>query len=150
MEYKHQEISDFYQRLRRKLSAWANSDEGKRHPWVDVIMLAPDLLHLMMKLAADPEVSLSVKAKLALVIAYVVNPLDLMPEIIIGPGGFADDVILCILLMHELFKEVPPGILEHYWTGSESLLTAVQRISNAMHGLIGNRLFRKLKAVFQK
>ena len=140
---------DAYYKLRKKLNSWAESPDGRQHPWLDIIMLTPDLLHLLIRLAADPEVPLSVKGKITLVIAYIINPLDLLPELIIGPGGFLDDVVLAVYLLNSLFTEIEDHILIRHWAGSSDLLDLVKKISEKADRLIGSGLFRKLRTIIK-
>ncbi|HEX3011518.1 MAG TPA: hypothetical protein VHQ70_05685, partial [Syntrophomonadaceae bacterium] len=63
---------DFYQNLRNKMKTWLQSEEGKKTEWADFLMLAPDLFHLLCKLAIDPEVPAAEKAKLAGAIVYFI------------------------------------------------------------------------------
>lgn len=140
---------DVYYKLRKRLDSWAESSDGRQHPWLDIIMLTPDLLHLLIRLAADPEVPLFVKGKIILVITYMINPLDLLPELIIGPGGFLDDVVLAVYLLNSLFTEIEDHILVRHWAGSSDLLDLVKKISKKADQLVGSGLFRKLKAVIK-
>jgi uncharacterized membrane protein YkvA (DUF1232 family) len=141
---------DPYYQVRKKLDAWAESEEGKKHPWLDLIMLTPDLLHLLIHLAADPEVSIVVKGKITIVVAYMINPLDLLPELLIGPGGFLDDVILAVYLLNSLFNEVEEHILLRHWAGSSDLLLIIKEFSEKADRLIGSGLFKKLKTLITK
>jgi uncharacterized membrane protein YkvA (DUF1232 family) len=141
---------DLYYKFRKKLAAWAESPEGKQHPWLDIIMLTPDLLHLLIHLAADPDVPFSVKGKITLVIAYIINPLDLLPELMIGPGGFLDDVVLAVYLLNSLFTEVEDNIILRHWAGSSDLLSIVKDISEKADRLIGSGLLRKLRTLITR
>jgi len=48
----------------------------------------------LFKLSVDARIPLAHKAQLAAAIAYFVSPFDLIPEGLIGPGGFLDDIAL--------------------------------------------------------
>ena len=94
---------DFYQRLRLELREWAES-EGRGHQWLSWVMLAPDLFHLLIRLAADPEVSLTEKGKLGAVILYFISPLDLLPELLLGPPGFLEDIVLATYALNSMIN----------------------------------------------
>ena len=69
---------DFYQLLRRKIKDWETKG-GENYKWAEYILLAPDLFHLLCKLAVDKDVPKKEKAKLAGVIAYFISPIDVIP-----------------------------------------------------------------------
>ena len=91
---------DFYQKLRQRIKKWAESREAEEHPWSKYILWAPDLFYLVWKLASDPQVPRSERIKLLAVIAYFVSPLDLIPEGLLGPVGFLDDIVLLNPVIH--------------------------------------------------
>lgn len=83
---------DYYQRLREKFRKWASSDEGKNNKFAEFLMLVPDFFHLICKLAMDKRIDLEARGALGLVIVYFVSPIDLIPEGIVGPVGYVDDL----------------------------------------------------------
>jgi len=83
---------DFYQKLRNEVKQWVNKNVDKDNKWSDYILLAPDIFHLICKLSVDKNVPASKKIKLVGAIAYFISPIDLMPEGLIGPIGYLDDV----------------------------------------------------------
>ena len=96
-----QEELDFYQTLRRKIQEW-ETKEGANHKWAEYILLAPDLFHLLCKLAIDKEVPTKDKAMLAGALAYFVSPIDLIPEAILGPAGYVDDIALAAFVLNSI------------------------------------------------
>ena len=82
------EAGDFYQRLRGRINKWLASREGKTYRFADRLLLLPDFIHLLVRLALDRRVPMELKTQTAAVLAYVALPLDLVPEVFIGPAGF--------------------------------------------------------------
>jgi len=74
------EKGDFYQQLRADIRTWLETKTGRSSKWSEYLLVAPDLFHLLCKLALDKEVPAGEKAKLAGAIAYFVSPIDLLPE----------------------------------------------------------------------
>ena len=75
---------DFYQRMRDGIRAWLEH-KGKGFKYADYLLAAPDLFHLLCRLAVDPDVPAAQKAKLAAPIIYFIAPLDLIPEALHRP-----------------------------------------------------------------
>ena len=56
---------DFYQKMRSDIREWVQTKTGKENQWSEYLLLAPDLFHLLAKLALDKEVPSAEKAKIA-------------------------------------------------------------------------------------
>src|SRR3954469_24479005 len=93
-EIPHEAHEDMYRKLRRRVLDWAQSKTGAKHAYLDVVLAAPDLMHLLYRLMLDPSVRGTDKAKLAGALAYFITPIDLVAEAFVGPIGFLDDVAL--------------------------------------------------------
>ena len=137
--------ADFYQKLRDKMQLWLQSDEGKSHTWAEYLLFAPDLFHLLCKLAVDKSVPASEKTKLAAAIAYFVSPIDLMPEAVLGPLGFADDIALAAYVLNSVLSKTDPAIVRRHWAGSEDVLVVLQRILSIAEKMLGRGLWKKLR-----
>jgi uncharacterized membrane protein YkvA (DUF1232 family) len=140
--------TDFYQDLRKRIRRWAATKEGKAHRWVEILLTAPDLFHLLCKLTVDPEVPVSEKAKLAAAIAYFISPLDLVPEALVGPGGYVDDVALAAYVLNSIVNKTGPEVLKRHWAGEEDVLTVVQKILKVADRMVGSGLWDKLRRIF--
>ncbi len=138
---------DFYQALRARITGWLK-ERGAGYRHAQVLLVAPDLLHLMCRLAIDPRVPPAEKAKLAAAIAYFVSPVDLMPEAILGPIGYVDDVALAAYALNSLINAGHGAIAEEHWAGEGDLLSLIRQILAVADDMIGSGLWRKLRAGF--
>ncbi len=136
---------DFYQKLRKRIQIWAESKESQTYSWTQYILLAPDFFHLLLRLMADPEVPLHEKARLAGVVAYFILPLDLISEMVIGPTGFIDDIVLSAYALNRMINFTDPELLRKHWAGDEDILLLIQNIIDRADQMIGSGLFQKLK-----
>ena len=59
---------------------------------------------LFVRLMADPRVSGQLKAEIAAASAYVIIPVDLMPEAVLGPAGLIDDAIIGMIALNRVVK----------------------------------------------
>ena len=65
-------------------------------------MLVPNLFHLLIKLVIVAKSTSCRKGELGIAIAYFIAPIDFIPEGIIGPAGYVDDIAFtCYVLNSE-------------------------------------------------
>jgi len=136
---------DFYQKMRLDIREWVQSKTGKESQWSEYLLLAPDLFHLLAKLALDKEVPASEKAKIAGALAYFISPIDLVPEALLGPLGYLDDVALAAYVINSVMKKCDPGIVTKHWAGEQNILDLVQQIVDVAADMLGNKIWNKLK-----
>ena len=140
----------YYQELRNKFKSWIKTDEGKDHKWSEYLLAAPDLFHLLCKLSIDKDVPVKEKAKLAGVIAYFVSPIDLVPEAIVGPIGYIDDISLAAYVLNQILNNTDPEIIKRHWAGEGDVLELIQRILGKADEMIGSGLWAKLKNMIKQ
>jgi uncharacterized membrane protein YkvA (DUF1232 family) len=93
----------------------------------EVILLLPNLAKLMTRLMRDPRVPIRRKLLVASVAAYVLSPIDFVPDFIVGFGKI-DDVILVSLAVDHLMKSVDSDIVLKHWDGSVDALDLVRSV----------------------
>ena len=140
--------NDFYQLLRVKIKDWLKSEDGSTNKWAEYIMLAPDLFHLLCKLTVDKEVFVSDKAKLAGAIAYFVSPLDIIPEGLLGPAGYVDDIALAAYVLNSIINNTSPEVVRKHWAGEGDVLEVVKSILKYADQMVGSGLWSKIKKMF--
>ena len=84
---------------------------------VEVVRLVPDLLRLVRGLLADKSVPTGVRWALIGLLAYLLNPIDLIPEFIpvLGP---VDDVVVAILVLRYVRRRLGDDELRGRWPGT--------------------------------
>ena len=142
----NEEQQDFYLKLRKKIEAYLREKNSK---YTDYLLLAPDLFHLLVKLSIDPRVPADKKAKFIAVIAYFISPLDLLPEFILGPIGYLDDIALSAYVINEYINETDPQIVRELWAGDQDILTTVKNVVIAADKMIGSGLWKRLRRTFR-
>ena len=139
---------DFYQKLRNDIKKWLENKNASDNKWTEYIMLAPDLFHLLTKLAIDPDVPAGKKVKIAAIIAYFISPLDFLPEILLGPVGYLDDIALTVYILNDIINEIDPKVVKRNWAGEKDILVLVKTIIANANNMIGSGLWKKLKRTF--
>ncbi len=139
---------DYYQHIRFKINEWLKSKKGSKNKWAEYILLAPDLFHLLCKLSIDKNVLVSDKAKLAGVIAYFIYPLEIIPELLVGPAGYVDDIALTAYVLNSVINNTEPEVVRRHWAGEGDVLEAIQSILAMADQMVGSGLWKKLKSKF--
>jgi uncharacterized membrane protein YkvA (DUF1232 family) len=138
---------DFYRRLRGRLENWLRSKEGKAYRFADYLLLLPDFVHLVIRLALDRRVPMELRTQTAAVLAYVMLPFDLVPEAMIGPIGFGDDLLLAALMVQRLLSAVPQEVVLEYWTGPKGLMQTIRTILDAAEEMVGSKVWNRLQRI---
>ena len=138
---------DFYQKIRVDIRKWLQTKAGKGYKWSEYLLLAPDLFHLLTKLAIDKDVPNSEKAKIAGALAYFISPIDLVPEAMFGPIGYLDDVALAAYVINSIMKNNNSELITRHWAGEQDVLELVQQIVDVGAEMLGNKLWDKLRKI---
>ena len=136
---------DFYQKLRRQANSWLEKNLHQDKRWTEFVLLAPDIFHLLTRLVMDEEVPRSKKVKLGIAIAYFISPVDLLPEALLGPIGYLDDVALAAYVLNDIINDVDPQIIIRNWAGDHDILNLVKTILLNSDRILGSGLWKKIK-----
>jgi len=137
----------FYDRMR---AAVVSPHPGARSGLRDVLLLLPDLFVLLLRLFRDPRVPLGAKAIALLGIGYVLSPIDLMPELLLGPIGLADDLFVVAATLSRLLNYVHPDVVRSHWSGQGDALDAIQRATGWAEGQVRGALRRVLPRALRR
>jgi len=90
--------------------------------------LVPDLVRALRSLASAPDRPAGVRWRLAVLMAYLAFPVDLVPDFV-PVLGYADDVVVCALVLRSVVRRAGPAVLERHWRGTPAGLAVVQRLA---------------------
>jgi uncharacterized membrane protein YkvA (DUF1232 family) len=93
----------------------------------DVLRLLPDVVRLIRRLAADPSLPRGLRIRLALLVGYLVLPIDLVPDFI-PVVGYADDAIVVALALRSVIRAAGPEAIDRHWPGTPEGLAALKRL----------------------
>jgi len=142
------EQTDFYQKLRKRLKEWA-AGTGKDSTALKYVLLAPDFFHLLCKILLDPRVPGREKAKVGGAIAYFMSPLDVVPEGLLGPAGYVDDVALAAYVLNSVLESAGPEVLREHWAGDGDVLEQIRSVIKAADKLLGSGAWSKIKRLIK-
>jgi uncharacterized membrane protein YkvA (DUF1232 family) len=140
-------VQDFYRRLRGRVATWLHTREGRAYRFADHLLLFPDFVHLIIRLALDRRVPMELRTQTAAVLAYVMVPLDLIPEGMVGPVGFGDDLLLVALMVRRLLIMVPEEVVLSHWAGPTGLMDTIRKILDAAEEMVGAKVWQRLQRI---
>ena len=85
----------------------------------ELLGVVPDLVRLIRDLLADRQTPFGVRLALTVLLAWIVNPIDLIPEFIpvIGP---LDDVVVAVLVLRYVRRRIGLTDLRARWPGTDA------------------------------
>jgi uncharacterized membrane protein YkvA (DUF1232 family) len=92
---------------------------------IEGVMLLPNVVKLLTRLMRDRRVSMRRKAFIGAVLVYVISPIDLIPDFVIGIGRL-DDLVLVSLAVDHLMSGTDEAIVREHWDGTEDGLDLVR------------------------
>lgn len=135
----------FYDRMREAIRKYLEGKGAAAGKTGEYLLLAPDVFVLLWRLINDSRVNSKNKVMLGSGLAYYLFPLDIMPEGIMGPLGYIDDLVFGVYLLNKMLTDTDPEILREHWSGSEDILQSIQNVLNAADNLVGSDILSKLK-----
>ena len=81
-------------------------------------------------------------------ITYFISPLDFLPEMLLGPIGYFDDIALTAYVINQYINETDAAIVRELWAGDQDILTVLKNIVAAADKFIGSGLWKKIRAKF--
>ena len=149
-----QRAPDWYEAWRRRIQVWISTHADDEA--AGFILLVPDFLALVVRLARDKRVPFRLKGQLLLAAAYVLSPFDLVPEALLGVIGLADDagVLILVLMWIRGIASIDPQVLRDNWSGQGDIIEVIEtlhaKINANAERLYPPKVWRELQARFGK
>ena len=140
----------FYGKLRNKIHKLAVDKGGnKAGEFTEYILALPDFFMLLCRLAVDKRVAGKQKLLVGWIIAYVISPIDIIPDFI--PFiGYIDDLVLVVYWLNVILNEVDKQVLVDNWSGEEDVLKLLQKITYVAENFLDKNILRKIKGWVSK
>jgi uncharacterized membrane protein YkvA (DUF1232 family) len=94
----------------------------------EALRLLPDVLRLVRRLAADPDLPRGVRVRLALLLAYLAFPIDLVPDFI-PVLGYADDAIIVVAALRSVVRRAGLPAVRRHWPGTDDGFVVLVRLA---------------------
>lgn len=109
-------------------------------------MAVPNLAKLLGRLLKDPRVPRRSKVLAMGTLAYVVSPIDLLPDVI-PVVGQVDDIILLVFALNHLVRTSGEHVIQEHWDGERDVLEVIRMLGEMVSSTVPKRLRRALEAV---
>lgn len=121
---------------------------GAKRTVMGYVAELPRFLRLLWGLVSDPRVAIVDKLLVAGAIAYIVTPVDLIPDFIPFLGE-VDDVYLLVLALRRLMQNAGRAVLLTHWTGDPADLRELnlRKVMVAAAFFLPRRLRRRLRVM---
>ncbi len=125
--------------------------KGAKHTVAHYIGQLPNYLRLLGGLFTDPRVPILDKVLVGAAIAYIIAPLDLVPEFIPFLGQ-VDDVYLLVLALQRLMRNAGPKVVLAHWRGDAADLASgnLRRVLSAAAFFLPGRVTRRLRGIARR
>ena len=135
----------FYDRLRNSIRRYVDQKSGVLGKTADFLLLVPDVFILLWRLANDSRVTGKDKILLVSAVGYYIFPFDILPEALLGPMGYLDDLVFGVYVLNKMLSTTDAAVLREHWSGSEDILASIQRVLTAADSLVGSSMVGKIK-----
>ena len=121
---------------------------GAKRTVMGTISELPNFLRLLYGLVTDKRVNSVDKLVVAGAIAYILLPVDVIPDFIPFVGE-VDDVFLLILALQRLISNAGRSVVQAYWPGDPEELSALnlEKILAAAAFFLPRRMRRRLRTI---
>jgi uncharacterized membrane protein YkvA (DUF1232 family) len=146
-----QRAERFYTKLRARISRWL----GRRHVGGrlrEYLLLLPDLFALVIRLLRDAHIEPALKRQLVLVSAYVISPIDLIPDFLL-PMGLVDDTVAVAFILSRvaaIMGQAGEDLLYQHWEGEGDVLLQIQRLLAGADQVLNHHVLGRLRKRFDE
>ena len=92
------------------------------------LRILPDLIRLLKRLSTDSTQPRGIRVRLGLLMAYLVLPIDLIPDFV-PVLGYADDAIVVVAVLRSVVRRVGTEPLRAAWPGTPDGFTVLRRLA---------------------
>jgi uncharacterized membrane protein YkvA (DUF1232 family) len=97
------------------------------HSLTELGRLVPNLARLLMRLAHDRTIPLSVRARIYIAIAYNIQPINLIPDFV-PVIGLVDNVLVILWALRSTVRHAGREVIVRHWTGTSEGLATLFRL----------------------
>lgn len=121
---------------------------GAKRTVMDTIRQLPNYVRLLFGLLTDGRVAAVDKLLVAAAVAYILAPVDLIPDFIPFLGE-VDDVFLLVTALQRLIANAGRSVVLQYWAGDAADLTSMnlRHVLTAAAFFLPRRMRRRLRTI---
>jgi uncharacterized membrane protein YkvA (DUF1232 family) len=135
----------YYDRLRKNIQSYLAGLGSKGEKSASFLLLVPDVFVLLYRLTTDKRVHGKNKVLLGSALVYFLSPVDLLPELLLGPVGLLDDLVFAVYVLNRLLVDTDPQVLRDHWSGNEDVLAMIGRVTTAADRLVSTKVLDRIR-----
>jgi len=140
----------FYERLRKKFSKFSRAKLGEdKGKITEFLFTIPDFFMLLLRLSLEKRVANKQKLLIGGIIAYVISPIDIIPDFV-PLFGYVDDLVLIVYGLNIVLNEIDLNIIKDNWSGEEDVLELIRRITAVSEEFLDKNLLKKIRNILNK
>ena len=139
----------FYDRIRGAIERFVSKQGKVAGKTAEFLLLVPDVFILLWRLVNDARVSGKDKVLIGSALAYFVFPFDLIPEGLVGPMGYLDDLVFGAFVLHRILGTTDAAVLRAHWSGTEDVLASITKVLNAAESLVSSDVMAKIRKMMR-
>ena len=152
IEYDFARADRFYSRIRARIDNWLRKKPQISDSLRSYLLLLPDLFALLVRLIRDSRIDVTLRAQLIAVSAYVISPIDLIPDFLM-PLGLTDDVLALAFVLSRvvrIMEQAGADILREHWEGEGDVLVQIERAVDTGSRLLNSGVVQRLSDLVQR
>jgi uncharacterized membrane protein YkvA (DUF1232 family) len=139
----------YYERVRTSIQNYLAKKGSVVGKAGEYLLLVPDVFILLWRLTTDGRVNNKNKVLLGSSLAYYIFPFDIIPEAIVGPMGYLDDLVFGVYVLNKILGDTDAAIIREHWPGNTDVLDVIQRVLNAAENLVSSDLLARFKKMLK-
>jgi len=149
-EFRSNRKFKFYEILRERIVGFMKNRTGQTGgKLAEYLFTLPDFFILLTRLAVDKRINSNQKIFIGAIIAYIVLPIDFIPDFI-PVLGYIDDLVLAVYGLNMILNEIDKKILIENWSGEEDILNLLQKITSTSEQFLNKNVLNKIKRWVRK
>ncbi|HEY5525801.1 MAG TPA: DUF1232 domain-containing protein [Clostridium sp.] len=114
----------------------------------DIIFIIPDIIALFIRMLKDARVPIKTKLALAASLAYIISPIDIIPDNIPLIGSI-DDVAVILFALNRIATDVNITVIMENWQGNNEVLITLKSGLNYLMDFTGARNVEKIYSLIE-
>jgi uncharacterized membrane protein YkvA (DUF1232 family) len=148
-DLSEKKVERFYDKLRTKIVDYVERKGAKLGKTREFLLLVPDVFILLFRLFRDDRVSGKNKALLGTGLAYFIFPLDVIPEGIVGPIGYLDDLVFAVYILNRVLLDTDEEVVREHWSGQDDVLAMIRKVLGAAGQFVSRQFLDRIKRLLR-
>ncbi len=150
ISYDRKKTIAFYEKLRgRIITQLRLYTKNRYNTLIEYLMFLPDLFILLTRLMMDKRVSNSQHLLISAMIAYVIMPIDLIPDMI-PVIGYLDDLVFVVYGLNMILNDIDKQIVLENWSGEEELIYLLGAITDKANRMMNKKVLFMIRRILRR